>query len=161
MKSIKCDYYVSLIYHCYLYSFQSIFKAKIYKKSNHFRKKKYDTCILMILFQLETYFDFVSRHQLMYVLALIGFNMCALQKFNANVLSEPKHKKKKPIPTSTDESESKIAFVKKKAKRAKVFLKEKLTDHSNSTDGSKPYRQNDVRQIAFILIITQVGRILN
>lgn len=87
--------------------------------------------------------------------------MCALQKFNANVVSEPKHKKKKPIPTSTDESESKIAFVKKKAKRAKVFLKEKLTDHSNSTDGSKPYRQNDVRQIAFILIITQVGRILN
>lgn len=97
----------------------------------------------------------------MYVLGLIGFNMCALQKFNANVVSEPKHKKKKPIPTSTDESESKIAFVKKKAKRAKVFLKEKLTDHSNSTDGSKPYRQNDVRQIAFILIITQVGRILN
>lgn len=64
-------------------------------------------------------------------------------KSNANVLSEPKHKKKKPIPTSTDESESKIAFVKKKAKRAKVFLKEKLTDHSNSTDGSKQYRQND------------------
>lgn len=76
MKSIKCDYYVSLIYHCYLYSFQSIFKAKIYKSQPI--SEKNDTCLLRILFQLETYFDFVSRHQLMYVLALIGFNMCAL-----------------------------------------------------------------------------------
>lgn len=64
-------------------------------------------------------------------------------KSTANVESEAKHKKKKPIPTSTDESESKIAFVKKKAKRAKVFLKEKLTDQSNSTEGSKQYRQNE------------------
>lgn len=64
-------------------------------------------------------------------------------KSTANVESLPKHKKKKPISTSTDESESKIAFVKKKAKRAKVFLKEKLTDQSNSTEGSKQYRQND------------------
>lgn len=39
MKSIKCDYYLSLIYHCYLYSFQSSFKAKI-KKSQTISEKK-------------------------------------------------------------------------------------------------------------------------
>lgn len=65
------------------------------------------------------------------------------EKSTVAVESEPKHKKKKPVPSSTVESESKIAFVKKKAKRAKVFLKEKLTDHSYSAEGSKPYRHND------------------
>ncbi|XP_061191574.1 uncharacterized protein DDB_G0284459-like [Saccostrea echinata] len=61
----------------------------------------------------------------------------------ADSIPENKRKKKKPSTTSIEESESKIAFVKKKAKRAKVFLKERLIDHHSNTGNSKEYRANE------------------
>ncbi|XP_062618892.1 uncharacterized protein LOC134280499 [Saccostrea cucullata] len=66
-----------------------------------------------------------------------------IKETDAGPKPENKRKKKKPLTSSVEESESKIAFVKKKAKRAKVFLKERFTDHHNNTGNSKEYRANE------------------
>ncbi|XP_048757776.2 uncharacterized protein LOC125668063 isoform X3 [Ostrea edulis] len=68
-----------------------------------------------------------------------------------DVKSENKRKNKSAT-TSTDKSEFKIAYVKKKAKKAKVFLKEKLTYHHSNVEHSKEYRADDKSLLPAVLL---------